>query len=81
MRRLEVLQEVVFVPLCVLPRATYPINGRLSLVFASFLSHLPSHLFTHLLTHLLSYLSYPSHVSPARLFFLVPTPDIYIRVC
>src|SRR5271155_4333924 len=40
MRRLEVLQEVVFVPLCVLPRAAYSVNGRLPLAFASFLSHL-----------------------------------------
>lgn len=34
-RRLEVLQEVVFVPLCVLPRASYSINGRLPLVFVA----------------------------------------------
>jgi hypothetical protein len=49
--------------------------SRLPLPFASFLSHLPS----HLLTYLLSYLFDLSPISPARPFFLVLTPDIYIR--
>jgi hypothetical protein len=47
--------------------------SRLPLAFASFLSHL--------LTYLLSYLFDPSPISLARPFFLVPTPDIYIRAC